>query len=408
MDGIERLSESLARRYAVLSPHLDERQRRLWLGTEAVELGRGGVTVVAQATGVHPDTIARGAREVHAGVVLPGRVRSPGGGRKRLSEMDIGLATHLETLVDRVPRGDRMSLLLWTTRSTGQLANILSAAGHPVSARTVARLLRDLGYNLQLSANIVDGHSLEDRDMQFRYVAAQAHRHAGSGAPVISVHARSKRLVEPIKDRPTDDLTDGQQAVHVQDFLDIGLGKPIPYGICDVSASGGWIGVGPDRDTAPFAVATLRRWWETIGRPRFPGAEQLLICADGGAGDRSVVRAWKIHLASFATDAGLHVTVAHLPSGTSRWTAIEHRLLSQMTRSWRDRPLTTHQMTVDLIGVPGAATRLSLHIELDTDAYATARTKTDEDVAALNLQRHDFLGEWNYSVHPDAPRYSSS
>jgi len=397
--------ESLARRYAVLRPHLDERQRRLLLGSEAVELGRGGVRAVAEATGAHPDTVARGVREIEGQPEPQRRVRAPGGGRKKLSETDPELAEQLKALVDPETRGDPMSLLVWTTKSTKNLADALTAGGHPVSDRTVARMLRAQGFSLQANTKVTEGRQHEDRDAQFRYLADQVAQHASAGQPVISVDAKKKELVGAFKNGGREYQPVGEpEQVNVHDFVDPELGKAIPYGIYDVSANTGWVTVGTDHDTSAFAVATLRSWWNTVGKARYPNADKLLICADGGGSNGSRVRAWKIELAAFAAQSGLQVTVSHLPPGTSKWNKIEHRLFSQITMNWRGRPLKTHQIIVDLISSTTTATGLTVRATLDTGEYPTGISYTDKQVKALPLQRHDFHGEWNYSLLPsDTP-----
>jgi len=399
------VAESVARRYAALRAHLDERQRRLLLGTEATELGRGGVTAVAQATGVHPDTVARGVREIAGQPEPQSRVRAVGGGRKKLSETDPELAAALRALVDPETRGDPMSLLVWTTKSTRNLAGALTEGGHPVSDRTVARMLQAQGFSLQANTKVTEGRQHEDRDAQFRYLADQVAQHTAAGQPVVSVDAKKKELVGAFKNGGREYQPKGQpEQVNVHDFLDKELGKAIPYGIYDVSANTGWVSVGTDHDTSAFAVATLRDWWDTLGRTRYPTADRLLICADGGGSNGSRVRAWKVELARFAADTGLRVTVCHLPPGTSKWNKIEHRLFSQITMNWRGRPLKTHQVIVDLIANTTTETGLQVHCVLDSGQYPTGTSYTEKDIAALPLDRHDFHGEWNYSLHPrDTP-----
>ena len=399
------VAESVARRYAALRAHLDERQRRLLLGTEATELGRGGVTAVAQATGVHPDTVARGVREIAGQPEPQSRVRAVGGGRKKLSETDPELAAALRALVDPETRGDPMSLLVWTTKSTRNLAGALTEGGHPVSDRTVARMLQAQGFSLQANTKVTEGRQHEDRDAQFRYLADQVAQHTAAGQPVVSVDAKKKELVGAFKNGGREYQPKGQpEQVNVHDFLDKELGKAIPYGIYDVSANTGWVSVGTDHDTSAFAVATLRDWWDTLGRTRYPTADRLLICADGGGSNGSLVRAWKVELARFAADTGLRVTVCHLPPGTSKWNKIEHRLFSQITMNWRGRPLKTHQVIVDLIANTTTETGLQVHCVLDSGQYPTGTSFTEKDIAALPLDRHDFHGEWNYTLHPrDTP-----
>jgi len=402
-DG-EQAAESAARRYAVLRPHLDERQRRLLLGVEAQQMGRGGIKAVAQATGVHPDTIARGVREVD-GVAEASRVRAPGGGRKKLAETDPELTTALTALVGPETRGDPMSLLVWATKSTRNLAGALTATGHPVSDRTVARMLQDMGFSLQGNAKVTEGKQHADRDAQFRYLAGQVAGHVAAGQPVVSVGTKKKENVGEFKNggrgyRPTGT----PERVNVHDFPGKELGKAIPYGSYDVSANTGWVSVGTDHDTSAFAVATLRSWWDTIGKARYPHAGRLLVCADGGGPNGSRVRAWKIELAAFAAETGLHVTVCHLPPGTSKWNRIEHRLFSQITMNWRGRPLKTHQVIVDLVSNTTTAAGLTVHCVLDTGQYPTGIKYTAKDVNALPITRHDFHPEWNYTTQPrDTP-----
>ena len=406
MADVGQLMDMVAHRYALLRPHLDERQRRLLLGAEAVELGRGGVKAVAGATGAHPDTVARGKREVE-GVVEPtdpvarSRVRAAGGGRKKLSESDPQLAEQLKALVDPETRGDPMSLLMWTTKSTKNLAEALTALGHRVSDRTVARMLRAQGFSLQANSKVTEGRQHEDRDAQFRYLATQVAEQAAAGQPVISVDAKKKELVGQFKNGGREYQPTGRpEQVNVHDFPDKDLGKAIPYGIYDVGDNTGWVTVGTDHDTSAFAVATLRTWWDTIGQHRYPDAETLLICADGGGSNGSRVRAWKIELAALATDTGLHITVCHLPPGTSKWNKIEHRLFSQITMNWRGRPLKSHQIIVDLISSTTTATGLTVRCTLDTAEYPLGINYREAEVAALNLERHDFHGDWNYTLHP--------
>jgi hypothetical protein len=397
--------ESVARRYVVLRPHLDERQRRLFLGAEAQEFGRGGIKLVAAATGVHPDTVARGVRELAGEAEPVGRVRAPGGGRKSLAESDPGLLLQLKAFVDPETRGDPMSLLVWTTKSTRNLADALTELGHRVSDRTVARMLADLGFSLQGNTKVLEGSQHADRDAQFRYLHEQVTEHAAAGQPVISVDTKKKELVGTYKNGGKEyQPAKSPEPVNVHDFPDKELGKAIPYGIYDVSANAGWVSVGTDHDTSAFAVQTLRRWWDTIGKDRYPDADRLLICADGGGSNGSRVRAWKIELAKFAAGAGLQLTVCHLPPGTSKWNKIEHRLFSQITMNWRGRPLISHQVIVDLIAATTTVTGLTVQCVLDTAEYPIGVKYTNADIEALPLTRHAFHGDWNYSLTPpDTP-----
>jgi transposase len=403
-DGVQ-VAESVAGRYAVLRPHLDERQRRLLLGVEASQMGRGGIKAIAAATGVHPDTIARGVREVEGVAEPASRVRAVGGGRKRLAETDPGLAEELMALVDPDTRGDPVSPLMWTTKSTRHLAGELTRLGHPVSDRTVARMLRGMGFSLQGNAKVIEGAQHEDRDAQFGYLAVQVAEHIAAGASVVSVDTKKKELVGGFRNGGREYRPAGQpERVNVHDFMDKELGKAIPYGIYDVSANDGWVSVGTDHDTSAFAVATLRSWWQTLGQVRYPNADRLLICADSGGSNGSRVRAWKVELARFAADTGLNVTVSHLPPGTSKWNKIEHRLFSQITLNWRGRPLHSHQVIIDLIRNTTTTTGLTVHCVLDTGRYPTGLRYTNKDVDALPIIRHQFHGEWNYTIKPpDTP-----
>ena len=332
-------------------------------------------------------------------------VRAPGGGRKKLAETDPELAAGLKALVDPETRGDPMSPLVWTTKSTRNLAGALTRMGHAVSDRTVARMLAGMGFSLQGNAKVSEGGQHEDRDAQFRLINDRVREYLAAGLPVVSVDAKKKELVGEFKNGGREYQPKGSPvAVNVHDFMDRELGKAIPYGIYDLSANTGWVSVGTDHDTSAFAVQTIRRWWDGIGKTRYPAARQLLICADGGGSNGYRTRAWKMELAAFAARAGIQVTVCHLPPGTSKWNKIEHRLFSQITLNWRGRPLTSHQVIVDLISGTTTATGLTVHAELDTGAYPTGARYTKKQVDALPITRHSFHGEWNYTVRPpDTP-----
>ena len=405
MTVVAQIAESVGRRYAVLRDHLDERQRRLLLGVEATELGRGGIKAIAQVTGVHPDTIARGVKEVSGQDGPQVRVRAVGGGRKKLAETDPDLQAALRALVEPETRGDPMSALVWTTKSTRHLAGALSAMGHPISDRTVARMLHSMGFSLQANTKVTEGTQHPDRDAQFAYLSGQVKDHLTAGQPVISVDTKKKELVGDFKNGGREyQPISVPERVNVHDFPDLELGKAIPYGIYDVCANTGWVSVGTDHDTSAFAVSTIASWWDTVGKDRYPNAGRLLICADSGGSNGSRIRAWKIELARFTAQTGLSVTVCHLPPGTSKWNKIEHRLFSQITLNWRGRPLRTHQIIVNLIGTTTTATGLTVRCVLDTAQYPTGLRYTAKDIDALPLTRHDFHGDWNYTLSPpDTP-----
>ena len=394
--------EAMARRFAALSPYLDERQRRLWLGVEAREAGHGGVTAVARATGMSRPTVAKAIRELSepAESLPQGRVRRAGGGRKPITQTDPQLVSALETLVDPVTRGDPESPLRWTSKSTRTLADTLTAQGHPVSHSTVGDLLHTLGYSLQAAVKTREGNQHPDRDGQFRYLAARVNAFMDAGDPVVSVDTKKKELVGAYKNGGHEWQPTGEPVeTNVHDFIGE-QGKAIPYGIYDVAADAGWVSVGTDHDTSSFAAATLRRWWQSMGAPAYPDASRLLICADGGGSNGSRTRLWKVELAALAADTGLEISVCHLPPGTSKWNKIEHRLFSHISMNWRGRPLESHETIVQLIAATTSRSGLKVHAELDQATYPKGVKITHQQMAALPLTRHDFHGDWNYTLHP--------
>jgi transposase len=394
--------EGLAAKFALVLPQLDERQRRWLLGAEAHALGRGGVARVAAAAGVSRPTVTRGLAEVRTGESGAGRVRRPGGGRKSLTETDPRLLGALEALVDPATRGDPMSPLRWTTKSTRQLAGALTADGHPVSHVRVGELLHSLGYSLQGNAKAVEGKQHPDRDAQFAHINAAASRYLKAGDPVVSVDSKKKELVGETpgyKNNGRDWRPQGDPVrVGVHDFPDPALPKAVPYGIYDLAANTGWVTVGSDGDTAAFAVATLRRWWTQVGQAAYPDAKRLLINADAGGSNGYRVRLWKLELAQLSTETGLAITVCHSPPGTSKWNKIEHRLFSAITSNWRGRPLTSHQVIVELIGATTTRTGLTVHAEADTNNYPRGVKISDAQMAEIapQLKPDKFHGEWNY------------
>ena len=396
--------ELLAAKFGAILPHLDERQRRLLMGAEARALGHGGIRVVARAAGVREATVSLGARELEAGTEPLGRARRPGGGRKRLADLDPGLQPALLALVEPDERGDPMSPLRWTTKSLRALAGELTSQGHRVGADTVADLLREAGFSLQGNAKAIEGNQVPDRDAQFRYLNEQVREHRDAGEPVVSVDTKKKELVGNYHNggrewRPTGDPV----RVGVHDFPDAELGKAIPYGVYDLAADTGWVNVGTDHDTAAFAVESIRRWWNDSGRDCYPAARRLLITADSGGSNSTRTRAWKHELAALALQTGLQITACHFPPGTSKWNKIEHRLFSHITMNWRGRPLTSHEVIVAAIASTTTGTGLSVRAELDTGTYPAGVQITDEQMAALPLERHDWHGDWNYTLHPRPP-----
>jgi transposase len=393
--------DRLATVFGQLSPHLDERQRRLLAGAYARAWGRGGIRAVAQAAGIREGTVARGARELAAGVEPSGRVRAPGAGRKRSRERDPGLLPALLALIEPEERGDPMSPLRWTTKSTRTLAAELTRQGHPVSADTVADLLHDQGFSLQANAKMLEGKQSPDRDTQFRYLNEQVQTHTAAGQPVVSVDTKKKELLGQFANGGREWRPAGNPVrVADHDFAARATGdKVAPYGIYDLTANTGWVNVGTDHDTAVFAVESLRRWWRGAGAVTYPDATKLLITADAGGSNSPRSRVFKAELAALAADTGLDITVCHFPPGTSKWNKIEHRLFSHITHNWRGRPLTSHEVVVNTIAATTTRTGLRVHAELDTGLYPLGVTIDDEQLAALPLTTHDWHGDWNYTLH---------
>ncbi|XVS61830.1 ISAzo13 family transposase [Actinosynnema sp. CA-299493] len=402
MSLVEDAGAALAAKFEVLLPHLDERQRRLLLAAEARVLGHGGIRLVARAAGVREATVSLGVRELESGEAPLGRVRRPGGGRKRVADLDAGLRPALLALVEPDVRGDPMSPLRWTTKSTRKLAAELTARGHRISADTVADLLREEGFSLQSNAKSLEGKQNPDRDAQFLYLNEQVKDHQAAGQPVVSVDTKKKELVGQYENAGREWRPGGDPVkVDTHDFPDKTLGKAVPYGIYDLAANTGWVNVGTDHDTAAFAVESIRRWWKTTGRNIHPQAGRLLITADAGGSNSYRTRAWKAELAALAVETGLAITVCHFPPGTSKWNTIEHRLFSHITMNWRGRPLTSHEVIVNTIAATTTRTGLTVHAELDTDTYDTGVRVSDGQMDALPLHRHEWHGDWNYTLRPE-------
>ena len=397
-------SESiLAEKFATVLPYLNEKQRRLLLAAEARALGRGGINRVAAAAGVSRPTIRKALGELEQPLGSPERVRRVGGGRKRTRDRDPTILAALEALVEPDSRGDPMSPLRWTCKSTRQLADALTRGGHPASHRLVADLLHAADYSLQANVKTLEGTEHPDRDAQFRYLNEQVKAVLAESHPVISVDTKKKELVGRFKNggrewRPSEQ----PEPVNVHDFPDPKVGKAIPYGIYDVGRNTGWVNVGQDHDTATFAVTSLRRWWHAVGLPAYPRARRLLICADGGGSNGYRVRLWKVEIQRFADATGLEVVVCHLPPGTSKWNKIEHRLFSHISMNWRGRPLVSHEVVVQLIGATTTRAGLTVQAELDTGTYPTDVKVTDAEMAAVRITPHPFHGEWNYTIAPTA------
>jgi hypothetical protein len=396
----------IGRKYRSLADLMDERMRRQWAATEASDLGWGGVTSVALATGLARNTIMAGARELeqrrtHSKEVVSLRIRAPGGGRKTLNEGDPGLQSALDALVDPATRGHPESPLRWTCKSTRTLADELCRQNHPVSDRTVAALLKAAGYSLQANRKTREGSSHEDRNAQFEYINRRVLSFQKQGEPVVSIDTKKKELVGEFKNGGQEWEPQGKPVeVKMHDFPEKNVGKAIPYGVYDLASNEGWVSVGIDHDTAQFATASVRRWWQEMGSARFPRATQLMITADGGGSNGSRNRLWKIALQALAEELELRLEICHFPPGTSKWNKIEHRLFSFITKNWRGRPLTSYQVIVNLIAHTTTQAGLVVKAALDQARYETGIVVSDEELARVKMIPAKFHGEWNYRIYP--------
>lgn len=390
-------------RYRALAGEFDERRRRLWAGAEALSHGRGGQAAVVRATGMSVTTVAKGMREIRAGETLEGgRVRRAGGGRRRLTETDPTLLSDLEALVGEEARGDPESPLLWTAKSVRALAGALREQGHRVSHETTAKLLRALGFSLQANRKMTEGASHPDRDAQFRHINATVAAALAAGEPAISVDTKKKELVGDFKNPGREWRPKGDPVlVRTKDFKDKQLGKVNPYGVYDLALDEGYVSVGIDADTAQFAVASIASWWRHLGRERYPHATTLTITADCGGSNGYRLRLWKTELQGLADATGLQIGVCHFPPGTSKWNKIEHRLFSFIARNWRGQPLVSRQAIVSLIGATTSTAGLKVYAQLDEHLYERGMKVPDAQLAAVNLVRNEFHGEWNYLIKPN-------
>jgi hypothetical protein len=389
-------------RFEKLAPFLNERTRRLAAAAEAAAIGRGGIARVARATGVSRRAIASGLDQLKApDDSAPGRIRRPGGGRKRAVETDATLRADLERLIDPATRGDPESPLRWTCKSIRKLAEELRRMGHATSHRIVAELLHEAGYSLQANRKTIEGKGHPDRNAQFEHINRKVRAALKAGEPVISVDAKKKELVGDFKNAGREWRPEGDpEPVRVYDFVIPGLGRVTPYGVYDMARNAGWVNVGTDHDTSAFAVASIRRWWDSMGRAHYPLATRLLITADGGGSNGSRVRLWKLELQRLASETGLRIAVCHFPPGTSKWNKIEHRLFSFISQNWRGRPLVSHEVVVNLIAATTTETGLRVAYELDRNSYPSGIKVSKEDMAGIRLRKDKFHGEWNYTILP--------
>jgi hypothetical protein len=398
--------EQIKQQYGQLKGSLHERSRRLWAASEALVLGRGGIAAVSRATGFAPSTIGKGKRElreVSEGLDLglkPGMIRKPGAGRKKIEDTDPTIIQALEKLIEPVTRGDPESRLRWTCKSLRNLAESLAKTGHQVCALTVGRLLKDMDYSLQANRKTEEGGNHPDRDAQFEYINAQTTRVLEAGNPAISVDTKKKELVGNYRNAGQEWLPQGKPTeVNVYDFIGE-LGKAVPYGVYDIGKNEGWVNVGISSDTAELAVESIARWWMEMGSKRYRRLTELFVTADCGGSNSYRTRLWKVELQNLADLLGAPITVCHFPPGTSKWNKIEHRLFSFITMNWRGKPLTDYLTIVNLISSTKTSKGLHVQCRLDQRTYEKGRIVTDEEMAMVNIKRHEFHGEWNYTINP--------
>lgn len=394
----------IKQRYETIEPFLNERTRRLFTANEALVAGWGGVTLLSEITGLTRNTITLGIKELKGErIVAPDRLRTLGGGRKSVMEKDPKLLESLDRILDPATRGDPEAPLRWSSKSIVKLAKELRDMGHKISTNTVPVLLKALGYSLQGNRKTQEGSNHPDRDQQFHYIKEQAEHFQANAQPVISVDAKKKELVGDFKNNGKEYRPQGDpEKVRVYDFMikDEAHGKVTPYGVYDINNNAGWVNLGTDSDTSAFAVESIRRWYYTMGRQLYPHARELLITADGGGSNGSRVKLWKVELQKLADETGLSLTVCHFPPGTSKWNKIEHRLFSYISLNWRGRPLISHEVIVNLIASTTTTKGLTVNCGLDTNKYPKGIKVTDEEMKDINITRHDFHGEWNYTIMP--------
>ncbi len=402
------IEEDTTRRIKEVIPYLNEHQRRIYLAAEAEALGRGGITAISDLAGVHRNTISAGLKELRSGEKIPedgkvmGRVRRKGGGRKSIEQSQQGIADALEGLVDNSSYGNPENPLRWTTKSLRNLADELTKEGFPVSHNTVGKILKELGFSLQSNRKMEQvGVESPDRDAQFQHINSTAAEYIGSGDPVISIDCKKKENIGNFQNNGVE-YAPKKSPLRVldHDFPIAGQGKAVPYGIYDVANNEGYVNVGISKETAAFAVQSIRTWWKEMGRVRFPNASRLFITADGGGSNGSRCRLWKMELQGLANELGLPIEVSHFPPGTSKWNKIEHRMFSQISKNWRGRPLETLEIIVNLIASTTTDSGLRIKCGIDKHTYTSGTKISDEGLQTLNLVKGSFHGDWNYILYP--------
>jgi transposase len=394
-------AQAIGEKYKLFSPFLNERTKRLWSAVEATVLGHGGIQFLSNITGQSRTTITRGIKELKTGELLESqnRIRKEGGGRKAVLEKSPEIEEALLELIEPTVRGEPDSPLLWTTDSLRNLADALKKQNYSISHTLVGQILKDNDFSLQANRKTDEGKSHPDRDAQFNYIHQNVLAFQKAGNPVISVDAKKKELIGNFKNSGVEWQEKKQPVqVKVYDFLSEAKGKVTPYGVYDIANNKGWVNVGIDKDTAEFAVQTIRNWWYQMGQELYPAAQKLLITADSGGSNGARVRLWKKELQALVNETHLEISVCHFPPGTSKWNKIEHRLFSYITKNWRARPLISYEVIVNLIAGTKTQKGLQIKCELDHKSYVVGRKVTDKELSAINLLRDDFHGDWNYSI----------
>jgi hypothetical protein len=395
---------SIRARFAAVGGGLNERSRRLFAAAEAKTAGYGGIAATFRASGIARSTIGRGLKDLNGPDPLSGAIRRPGGGRAAVTEADPTLLEDLRQLLEPATMGDPMRPLLWVSKSHAKLAGALSAMGHKIKKSSIPKLLEMLKYRRQVNRKTLEGGNNPDRDTQFEHINAAVIATQVAGQPVISIDTKKKELIGPYKNGGSDYRAEGcPDKVNEHDFADKELGKAVPYGVYDIAANAGCVSVGIDNDTAQFAVNSIRRWLDVMGRERYPGMNRLMITADGGGSNGSRVRLFKVELQKLADETGLDLQVCHYPPGTSKWNKIEHKLFCHITQTWRGKPLISRQTVVELIASTTTKTGLTVRCELDTRTYPKGLKVSDEEMATLNIKGDTFHPEWNYTISPSVP-----
>lgn len=394
--------DQVREKFKSISVCLNERGRRIWAATEARSYGWGGIILVSAATGISRKTICQGLKEIQIGADIADEdIRVKGGGRKSLLLKYPHLLTDLENLLEPITRGDPESPLLWSCKSTYKLASELQKLGYEITQRSVCDLLSDLGYSLQANQKSKEGTNHPDRDSQFEHINNTVKQFQSNHAPVISVDTKKKENLGNFKNAGHEYSKKGEPVqVNSHDFPDPKLGKAVPYGIYDLTQNKGWMSVGINADTAEFAVNAIRSWWENMGRPAYPKTSKLMITADCGGSNSYRTRLWKKELQSFANETGLDISVCHFPPGTSKWNKIEHRMFSFITMNWRGKPLINLQTVINLIGNTTTKQGLEIQATLDKRVYQKGIKVSDGELEAINIQKNEFHGEWNYTISP--------